>query len=434
MQIALAALRIIVGAVFAVAGIAKLADLPGSRKSVTDFGLPKQLAGLFGIALPIAELAVAVALIPGYTAWYGAAGALGLLLIFIAGISFNLARGRKPDCHCFGQIHSAPVGWKTLARNGALVVAAAAIVYPGRGYPQPEIWGWMALASLLGLNVWLLFHLLQQNGRLLLRIEAIEAKLGIQAPAPPPAGLPVGSPAPDFSLEKIALKGLLDSKRPVLLIFVEPDCGPCKELMPEIRTWQSRHSKQLTVEVINETGSKRAVADAYQCAGTPGAVLVSADGTIGSALAMGAEQIKALLRQATLPPAAKKGDQAPQVKLRDLRGRTVDLKSFRGSMTVLLFWNPGCGFCREVLDRIKAWEIGLSGDSVKLLVVSAGSVEDNRAQGFRSRVVIDEGFAAGSTFGVGGTPSAVMVDREGRIGSDVAVGGEAVLKLLNGGR
>jgi len=112
----------------------------------------------------------------------------------------------------------------------------------------------------------------------------------------------------------------------------------------------------------------------------------------------------------------------------------VDLKSFHGSPTVLLFWNPGCGFCREVLDLIKAWEVSPSRDSVKLLVVSAGSVEDNRAQGLRSHVVIDEGFTTGSAFGVGGTPSAVMVDREGRIGSDVAVGGEGVLKLLNDAR
>ena len=36
--------------------------------------------------------------------------ALVLLLLFVGGISYNVARGRSPDCHCFGQLHSAPAG------------------------------------------------------------------------------------------------------------------------------------------------------------------------------------------------------------------------------------------------------------------------------------------------------------------------------------
>ena len=184
------------------------------------------------------------------------------------------------------------------------------------------------------------------------------------------------------------------------------------------------------MQVINEPGNKRPIADSYQCAATPGAVLVTADGTIGSAVSMGAEQIRALVAQATLPPAAKKGDPAPRLRLRDLAGKSFDLKSFRGSETVLLFWNPGCGFCRDVLERIKTWEADETRDARRLVVVSMGSVEDNRAQGFRSRVVLDDAFSAGNGYGVAGTPSAVMVDREGRIASDVAAGGEEVLKLL----
>jgi hypothetical protein len=52
--------------------------------------------------------------------------------VFVAGISFNLARGRKPDCHCFGQLHSAPVGWTTLLRNGVLAAVAGFILWEGR--------------------------------------------------------------------------------------------------------------------------------------------------------------------------------------------------------------------------------------------------------------------------------------------------------------
>jgi hypothetical protein len=49
--------------------------------------------------------------------------------------------------------------------------------------------------------------------------------------------------------------------------------------------------------------------------------------------------------------------------------------------------------------------------------------------GLASPVVLDDAFAAGRSFGVGGTASAVLVDAEGRIASDVAVGASAVLAL-----
>jgi hypothetical protein len=51
--------------------------------------------------------------------------------------------------------------------------------------------------------------------------------------------------------------------------------------------------------------------------------------------------------------------------------------------------------------------------------------------GLTSPVVLDDGFVTGRTFGVSGTPSAVLVGAEGRIASDVAVGAPAVLALAN---
>src|SRR5919107_3979977 len=132
MGTALLIARLLLAGIFLVAGVAKLADRTGSRQAVIDFGLPGALAAPLGILLPLAELAVAAALIPTSTAWWGALGALALLLLFVAGIGANLARGRKPDCRCFGQLHSAPAGWSTLARNAVLAALAAFVVW--RGY------------------------------------------------------------------------------------------------------------------------------------------------------------------------------------------------------------------------------------------------------------------------------------------------------------
>ena len=120
--------RVLLCAVFLVAGLAKLADLAGSRQAMRDFGVTSKLADVFGVFLPLAELAVAVALIFPLIVWWGAIGALVLLLIFVAGIGYNLAQGRTPDCHCFGQLHSAPAGWSTLIRNLVLALIAGLVV------------------------------------------------------------------------------------------------------------------------------------------------------------------------------------------------------------------------------------------------------------------------------------------------------------------
>src|SRR5207248_9503974 len=94
--------RLVLVAVFLVAGLAKLADLAGSRQAMRDFGVPARLATPLGTLLPLAELVVTVALLLPISAWWGGLGALILLLLFVAGIGYNLAQGRQPDCHCFG--------------------------------------------------------------------------------------------------------------------------------------------------------------------------------------------------------------------------------------------------------------------------------------------------------------------------------------------
>src|SRR4051812_2716400 len=102
--------------VFATAGIPQPPDRTRTPRGVAEFGVPTRLAGPVSALLPAAEVAVALALIPARTSVWGALGGLALLLAFSAAISLNLARGRTPECHCFGQLHSSPAGARTLAR------------------------------------------------------------------------------------------------------------------------------------------------------------------------------------------------------------------------------------------------------------------------------------------------------------------------------
>ena len=82
-----------------------------------------------------------------------------------------------------------------------------------------------------------------------------------------------------------------------------------------------------------------------------------------------------------------------------------------------------------MLGDVKAWERNRSKDAPELVVISGGSPKSNREQGFHSRVLLDAHFDAGGRFGAGGTPSAVIIDEEGRVASDVGVGAPDVLAL-----
>ncbi len=117
------------------------------------------------------------------------------------------------------------------------------------------------------------------------------------------------------------------------------------------------------------------------------------------------------------------------MKLPDLEGNTVELADFKGEETLVLFWNPGCGFCQQMLPELKEWESEAPDGAPRLLVISAGSEEANRQMGLASPLLLDQGFAAGRAFGASGTPSAVLVDAEGKVASEVAVGAPAVLEL-----
>jgi thiol-disulfide isomerase/thioredoxin len=97
---------------------------------------------------------------------------------------------------------------------------------------------------------------------------------------------------------------------------------------------------------------------------------------------------------------------------------------------MLLFWNPGCGFCQRMLETLKAWELDRGDLAPEVLVVSNGSREQNLEQGLRSKVALDAGFVVGPKFHATGTPMAVLIDAHGRIASPVAAGEDAVMGLV----
>ena len=475
--------RLTLAGIFLLAGLSKLADPAGSKRSLVDFGLPAAIAKAGAILLPLLEIAVAFCLLPARLAWYGALGALLLLTAFILAIAAALAQGRKPDCHCFGQLHSKPVGWDLMARNVALALLPFLLLYHGADQPGFSIWvegltpavtlllaiGCFCLA-LLVFQSWFQFQLMRQGGRMLLRLEALEQMRPPAEAQPEPAskraapalqGLPVGQEAPAFTLtdldgQSASLGDLLLARKPAILLFTHPGCGPCNALLPEVAAWQAEHTAHFTLALISQgdVGENRAkakehklrgvflqngqeISAAYQAYGTPAAVLIRPDGKIGSAVAGGAEAIRSLVAATVneslaslVPIQVREGEKLPPLVYPDLDGEMFSLSQLRGSTAVLLFWNPGCGYCQQMAADVRSWERHASTNGVKLLVISSGSVEDNRRLKFRSRVVIDANFSAGRAFGAGGTPSGLRLDSEGRVVSKLAVGRQQILDSI----
>jgi uncharacterized membrane protein YphA (DoxX/SURF4 family)/peroxiredoxin len=319
MNDALVIARLFLAAVFIVAGVAKLADRSGTRQALADFDVPSHLAEPLLLLLPVAELAAATALVFPTTARWGAAGGLVLLALFAVGLTRVLWRGEAPDCHCFGQLHSQPASWVTVARNLMLAVPAAYVALVGPG-PSLASWvagtdarelGLIATGALATLATTMSVLLWRENRRL--------RSTGSGAVAAPRQ---IGALAPQFSLPStagpvVSLQDLLADDRACVLTFVHPGCGPCAVLLPELARWHDTITERLALTLVADVEAMRAdklarkhalanvlideqstVMHAYGVTETPSAVLVASDGTVRSAPVAGHVAIEALIRLA----------------------------------------------------------------------------------------------------------------------------------------
>jgi uncharacterized membrane protein YphA (DoxX/SURF4 family)/protein-disulfide isomerase len=316
MQLIIVLLRLSLGVIFVLAGVTKLLDQRGTRDAVRNFGSPEPLAPAVSIVLPLVELAIAVGLLFGSTVSASALAALAVLGVFVVAISVNLARGRTHDCHCFGQLYSRPLGWPTLVRNIVFALGAGIVLWQATWQPTPNVFDTLARLNLLQ---WLLLSgVVALVSVSLVYLHRRQKSLAAKTSAAPP-GLPVNSIAPPFEVAayfggKISLEQLLGYGKPVLLVFTNPNCGPCVALFKEIKEWQDSHTEQLTIALLsfgtikenfvnvarNGLGQvllqqKREVAEQYGANVTPTAVVVSTGGRIASPMAAGADEIRKLL-------------------------------------------------------------------------------------------------------------------------------------------
>jgi peroxiredoxin/uncharacterized membrane protein YphA (DoxX/SURF4 family) len=485
MEVFLLILRLVFAVVFGTAGLAKLFDRAGAEKAFAEFGVPEAFVRPLVYILPVVEITIAVSLLFVSSSWFGAIGAASVLLVFTIAMLYQMAKGNSPDCHCFGQLHSEPVGVSSVLRNVGLLALSVFLIAQGSGVQGVSLINsnqdimlfvlGLAVVGLLAASVFFLKRISDQQTEIMRRIELIElvgqsgAAVEREA-AHPNEGLPIGARVPDFELpsaggESVSLAGLLGRHKPVLFFFVSPTCAPCRALVPNFEQWQRDLGDKVQFVFVSNGDAgdnlekfggeaakqilvqkEREVAELLKAQWTPTAVLMDRHGRIASHVAAGDTAIKNLVEQIAARDLdgeftyfsngnghshrIKIGESVPRFSLTDLKGKTIDAEYFKGKKTLVTFWSLSCPYCVNMMDELSEWDRTRGKDDPALIVFSDGDKAAHQKIDLVSPIVLDDGHKTSAGFGMFGTPSAVLVNEQGKIVSETAVGAPDIWSLI----
>lgn len=349
---------------------------------------------------------------------------------------------------------------------------------------------WLLIAA----GTWIGYQLIRQNGRILLRLESIERRLGSRPPAQrlEAGGLAVGTDAPDFELPDFTglSRKLSDFRgRDVLLIFFNPKCGFCTKMADDlaalpleagdgramplvVTTGDPEENRQLVerhgIRCVVLLQKEMEVASQFRAHGTPMGYRIDAAGRIASELAVGGDPLLKLAAKVPPPHAQgqggnghaphgangtaaphgkqpdpslarsklnrsglKAGAVAPEFQLPRIDGGELALNELRGRHVLLVFSDPECGPCEELAPRLQ--ELHQRRDDLQVVVVSRRGLDANRekaaALGLSFPIVLQRQWEISREYGMFATPIAYLIDEQGILLSDVAVGVEPILAL-----
>jgi len=334
---------------------------------------------------------------------------------------------------------------------------------------------------LIAIGTWLAYELVRQNGRVLLRLEAIEKSIGPRAVAEQreALGLPLGTIAPDFWLPDLAgVRHTLSEFREhnALLIFFNPQCGYCTKMAADLAALPAKAAGERAVPIVITTGDGEAnrklveqygihclvllqnemeVAAKYGVQGTPMGYRIDANGRIASELAIGSEPLlklaiaageegsathalkddPSLSRSRLNRKGLKAGTPAPDFHLPLIEGGELSLSDFRGGRVLLVFSDPNCGPCDDLAPQLQ--EIHERRPEIQVMVVSRRDVEANRAKavrlGLTFPILLQKQWEVSLKYAMFATPIGYLIDEQGILVSDVAVGVGPILALAREG-
>jgi peroxiredoxin len=266
----------------------------------------------------------------------------------------------------------------------------------------------------------------------------------------------------------------------LLLIFFNPRCGFCTRMGADLAALAVDGADGRPIPLVVTTGeveeNRRFVAEyglrgpmllqqgmevasQYQCNGTPMGYLIDEQGQIASEMAIGAPALMVLVDAPAAPVAipgsgqapgalgGKRGVEeskiernglpagtpAPNFRLPLLHGGELSLAEYQGRKVLLVFSDPNCGPCDQLAPQLER-QSRASGD-VQVLMLSRGELEANRAKagqhGLTFPILLQRQWEISRDYGMFATPVAYLIDEEGIIAREAAVGVEPILALLS---
>jgi peroxiredoxin len=361
------------------------------------------------------------------------------------------------------------------------------------GMMEALLGGITVLLILTLFSLWaVLYQVIKQHGQLLLRVDEMERGFDQSAfaryksggitkglPLNPPSsrsrGLPVGSffgafELPDLIGQTVSPEAFRGKQ--LLLVYWSPQCGFCELLAPELAGLQADCSKrniQLVLVSRDDAEANRALAEEHglQCpilllrrgkvlqgfaqAGTPSAYLVDGEGRVAQPIAVGGSEVLALVREAIarqgkrLPgerplnesrierSGLKPGTPAPQFELPDLNGCPISLGDYKGRRLLLAFTDPHCGPCDELISHLIRLHEVQQDNGLAVVMIGRGDIEENRRKFTTNElqfpVVLQRRWELSKAYGIFQTPVAFLIDEDGIIARQVAIGVQAIMAL-----
>lgn len=306
---------LVVATTFVVAAIGKWRHPSADAGDLAQAGLPGWISSPFVRRWhPVAEVLLAVGLIlPAPWNIFPSGGSFLLVVAYLAIVVVALRAPEPVACGCFGAEDTAPVSRWTLLRNLLLVLAAGVALADallGGGVPdrlaEPEIWGWLAGTVLAVLMAFL------AAGAGSSAMEGAERPAAVEETDEDDLAEYVRAEIPDVTVldpdgQPTSLRGLAGSGAQ-LLVFLSPGCGSCAGIARDLPRWRERqlplgvravvHSQWVAssdTPVWVETALVDRDGDAARALGvrgTPGAVLLGADGLLAGGPVLGSRDVR----------------------------------------------------------------------------------------------------------------------------------------------
>lgn len=308
------ALRALIASMFTLTGAVKLWDLQAMRISLSAFGVPTRLVKPTAILLPLLEMVVGAAVATERRQRAGLRSGIGLLSVFTGAIAWNLVRGRRPQCNCFGAFKDAVIGWQSLVRNALIIGVSWLLLLDSWKAPFSSRWRrtsliWMIVILVIGLQGITIAWFVGSRGR-----------KGTQGDTDSvPAGIPLDSLIPSIGIldadgKEIGIEDAISSRN-TLVYVLSSSCQPCLEVLTIIKDYvrAGEGGRHQSIIILPERDVRphhfirlfnpgiavfQARGDVYAAlslAGTPAALALSSEGRVLRATAIGAHDIACLV-------------------------------------------------------------------------------------------------------------------------------------------